>query len=72
MVIAGMIKVRLVTHRHLPKQNQVIEGMNVVTKHQKKRRTRSYDRSLSLVSQSCFKRRVDGNEKPVRVGYQSN
>lgn len=57
--------------RTLPKTNQVIiEGVNVVTKHQKNRRMRSQgqiiERSMPIdVSNVSL---VEG-DKPVRVGY---
>lgn len=72
MVIAGKDKGKTgsVTET-LPKTNQVVvEGMNVVTKHQKNRRTRSQGQIIEMskpIDVSNVALVVD--KKPVRVGY---
>lgn len=73
MVIAGKDKGKTGTVlTAFPKTSQVIvEGINIVTKHQKNRRTRSQGQVIkkSVPMHVSNVALVDG-KKPVRVGYQ--
>lgn len=73
VVIAGKDKGKTGTvSRTLPKTDQVvIDGVNLATKHQKNRRTRSQGQIIEIerpVHVSNVAIEVDG--KPSRVGYQ--
>ncbi len=73
IVLSGKDKGKTgVVEQAFPKTEMVlVEGVNIMTKHQKNRRTRSQGQVLKLatpvhVSNVAL---VDGN-KPVRVGYK--